>query len=130
MAYLVPLNVVFGTHILGGSMAGKRELIEPHEGDERYMRRDESGQFTESDDMNRSLSRDNDREAQHTSEPGQGDRGDRGDRSQSDQGSSGDTSRKGSSSSSSSSRKSGSPRGAAGRRNKGGTGGTGSGGGR
>jgi len=100
-------------------MAGKRELIEPHEGDERYVRRDESGQFTESDDMNRSLSRDNDREAQHRSEPGQGDRG--------DQSSTGDTSKKGSSSSS---RKSGSPRGAAGRRNKGGMGGSGSGGGR
>ena len=97
-------------------MAGKREMIEPHEGDKRYVRRDESGQFTESDDMNRSLSRDNDREAQHRSEPGQGDRG--------DQSSTGDTSRKGSSS------KSGSSRGAAGRRNKGGMGGTGSGGGR
>lgn len=103
-------------------MAGKREMIEPHEGDKRYVRRDESGQFTESDDMNRSLSRDNDREAQRRSEPGQGDRG--------DQSSTGDTSRKGSSSSSSGSRKSGSPRGAAGRRNKGGMGGTGSGGGR
>src|SRR5688572_31778605 len=49
-------------------------------------RRDESGQFAESDDMGRSLSRDNDREAQHTSEPGQGDRG--------DQSSTGGTSRK------------------------------------
>lgn len=104
-------------------MAGKRELIEPHEGDERYVRRDESGQFTESDDLNKSLSRDNDREAQRTSEPGQGDRGDR---SQGDQ-SSTSGSRKGSSSSP---RKSGGPRGAAGRRNKGGTGDMGSGGGR
>jgi hypothetical protein len=120
---MICLSILCSVHIfLEGSMAGKRELIEPHEGDERYVRRDESGQFTESDDMNRSLSRDNDREAQRRSEPGQGDRG--------DQSSTGDTSRKGSSSSSRGSRKSGSPRGAAGRRNKGGMGGTGSGGGR
>ena len=60
-----------------GSMAGKRELNEPHEGDKRYVRRDESGQFSESDDLNRSLSSDNDRDAMRTSEPGQGDKGDR-----------------------------------------------------
>lgn len=108
-------------------MGGKRELIEPHEGDERYMRRDESGQFTESDDLNRSLSSDNDREAQRTSEPGQGDSGDR---AQGDQSSTRGASRSASSGSSSGSRKSGSPRGAAGRRNKGGMGGMGSGGGR
>jgi hypothetical protein len=32
-------------------MAGKRELVEPHPGDKRYVRRDEKGQFTESDDV-------------------------------------------------------------------------------
>jgi hypothetical protein len=31
----------------------KRELIEPHEGDKRYVRRDEQGRFAESDDVGR-----------------------------------------------------------------------------
>src|SRR5215211_2121992 len=92
---------------MGGGMAGKREQIEPHEGDKRYVRRDESGQFTESDDLNRSLSSDNNREATRTSESGQGDKGDR-------------TRRSDSSSSTGSSSKSSSARGAAARRNKGG----------
>jgi hypothetical protein len=55
----------------------KRELIEPHEGDKRYVRRDENGQFTESDDVSRSLSQDQKREAETKSKPGQGDKGDR-----------------------------------------------------
>ena len=92
-------------------MAGKRELIEPNEGDKRYMRRDESGQFSESDDLNRSLSSDNNREAMHTSEPGQGDRGDR--------------TRKGDQGSPSNASKQSGKRGAAGRRNKYGMGGMG-----
>ena len=92
-------------------MAGKRELIEPHEGDKRYMRRDESGQFSESDDLNRSLGSDNNRDAMRTSEPGQGDRGDR--------------SKRGDQTSSSTSGKPSSKRGAAGRRNKYGMGGMG-----
>lgn len=93
-------------------MAGKRELVEPHEGDKRFMRRDVSGQFSESDDLNRSLSSDNDRDAQQISESGQGDRGDRARR--------GDMpSESGSSRAGSTPRGSGSMRGAAGRRNKG-----------
>ena len=36
-------------------MAAKRELIEPHEGDKRYVRRNKKGQFKESDDVGRSL---------------------------------------------------------------------------
>ena len=56
---------------------GKRELIEPNKGDKRYVRRDENGRFTESDDVSRSLSQDQRREAKTASEPGQGDRGDR-----------------------------------------------------
>ena len=56
---------------------GKRELIEPHKGDKRYVRRDENGRFTESDDVSRSLSQDQKREAKNVSKPGQGDRGDR-----------------------------------------------------
>ena len=56
---------------------GKRELIEPHKGDKRYVRRDENGRFTESDDVSRSLSQDVRREAKTESKPGQGDQGDR-----------------------------------------------------
>ena len=56
---------------------GKRELIEPHKGDKRYVRRDENGRFTESDDVSRSLSQDQKREAKSDTKSGQGDRGDR-----------------------------------------------------
>lgn len=55
----------------------KRELIEPNPGDKRYVRRDEKGQFKESDDVSRSLSQDQKRQAKTKSKPGQGDRGDR-----------------------------------------------------
>lgn len=58
-------------------MAEKRELIEPNEGDKRFVRRDEEGKFKESDDVGRSLSQDQKRQAENESEPGQGDRGDR-----------------------------------------------------
>lgn len=54
----------------------KRELIEPHPGDKRYVRRDENGRFTESDDVSRSLSQDRKRQAKHSSKKGEGDRGD------------------------------------------------------
>jgi hypothetical protein len=55
----------------------KRELIEPNKGDKRYVRRDEEGKFTESDDVSRSLSQDVRKQAQTKSKSGQGDRGDR-----------------------------------------------------
>ena len=58
-------------------MAGKRELIEPHKGDKRYVRRDEAGRFEESDDVGRSLAQDVRRKAKTEAKPGQGDRGDR-----------------------------------------------------
>jgi len=58
--------------------SSKRELIEPHEGDKRYVRRDENGRFTESqDDVGRSLAADRRQHAKTESKPGQGDRGDR-----------------------------------------------------
>jgi hypothetical protein len=57
--------------------ARKRELIEPHAGDKRYVRRDDRGQFKESDDVSRSLSQDVRRKASTVSKHGQGDRGDR-----------------------------------------------------
>jgi hypothetical protein len=57
--------------------AKKRELIEPHEGDKRYIRRDDQGRIKESDDVSRSLAQDRRTKAVHVSKPGQGDRGDR-----------------------------------------------------
>jgi hypothetical protein len=59
-------------------MTKKRELIEPQQGDKRYVRRDEEGRFTDSqDDVGRSLSQDRKREAKTESKKGEGDRGDR-----------------------------------------------------
>jgi hypothetical protein len=55
----------------------RRELIEPHDGDKRYVRRDEQGKFKESDDVGLSLAQDRRQLAQTESKPGQGDRGDR-----------------------------------------------------
>jgi hypothetical protein len=54
-----------------------RELIEPHKGDKRYVRRDKQGQFKESDDVGRSLSQDRKRKAKTVAKKGEGDRGDR-----------------------------------------------------
>jgi hypothetical protein len=45
--------------------------------DKRYVRRDEQGQFNESDDEGRSLSQDQRRDAATEAEKGQGDKGDR-----------------------------------------------------
>lgn len=56
--------------------SSKRELIEPN-GDKRYVRRDERGRFSESDDVSRALSQDRRRAAKHPAKRGQGDRGDR-----------------------------------------------------
>ena len=59
-------------------MSSKRELIEPNPGDKRYIRRDENGQFTESqDDVGRSLAADQRQHAKTKAKPGQGDKGDR-----------------------------------------------------
>ena len=58
-------------------MSSDRELIEPNEGDKRYVRRDDQGQFTDSqDDVGKSLSRDRQQEADTEVKKGQGDRGD------------------------------------------------------
>ena len=53
-----------------------RTLIEPHKGDKRYVRRDEKGQFNESDDVGRSLAQDVKHKAKTEMPKGQGDRGD------------------------------------------------------
>jgi hypothetical protein len=45
--------------------------------DKRYVRRDEQGQFKESEDVGRSSAQDQRRDAEHETRKGQGDRGDR-----------------------------------------------------
>jgi len=47
--------------------------------DKRYVRRDDDGTFEESDDVGRSQSQDQRRDAEHDTTKGQGDRGDRRD---------------------------------------------------
>ena len=56
--------------------SSKRELIEPHTGDKRYVRRDHKGQFKKSDDVSKSLSQDVRQKAKTKVPAGQGDRGD------------------------------------------------------
>lgn len=59
-------------------MAKDRELIEPHEGDKRYVRRNDDGEFTDSqDEVGRSLAQDRRTAAETEVKKGQGDRGDR-----------------------------------------------------
>jgi hypothetical protein len=53
-----------------------RELVDTGR-DKRYARRDERGRFKEMDDVGRSLGQDQQRDAQHETRKGQGDRGDR-----------------------------------------------------
>jgi hypothetical protein len=53
----------------------KRELIDTGQ-DKRYARRDDRGQFKESDDVGRSLSQDVKKKAATKVPSGQGDRGD------------------------------------------------------
>lgn len=55
---------------------GKRELIDTGT-DKRFVRRDENGQFKESDDVGRSLAQDVRQSADTEVESGQGDKGDR-----------------------------------------------------
>jgi hypothetical protein len=57
-------------------MPNKRELISPR-GDKRFTRRNSRGQFTEQDDVGRSLSRDRATKAKTRSKKGMGDKGDR-----------------------------------------------------
>ena len=57
-------------------MTGKRELIDTGT-DKRYVRRDEKGQFKESDDVGRSLAADRRQTAKTETKSGQGDKGDR-----------------------------------------------------
>jgi len=56
--------------------ASKRELIEPHKGDRRYVRRTSKGTFSKVVDVIKSLVTDRKRKAKKTVPKGQGDRGD------------------------------------------------------
>jgi len=56
--------------------AAKRELIDTGT-DKRYVRRNEKGEFHESDDQSRALSQDQRKKAKKSAKPGQGDKGDR-----------------------------------------------------
>lgn len=55
--------------------AAKRELIDTGT-DKRYVRRDDKGQFHESDDVGRSLAQDRRRKATTVAKSGEGDKGD------------------------------------------------------
>ena len=57
------------------SSKSHRELIDTGT-DKRFVRRDDEGQFKESDDVGRSLARDRQQQAKTKVPPGQGDRGD------------------------------------------------------
>jgi hypothetical protein len=56
-----------------------RERIEPKDGDQRFVRRDEEGRFDEVEDAGRSQTQDRKRDAKSDTRSGQGDRGDRKD---------------------------------------------------
>ena len=55
----------------------ERELIEPHNGDKRYVRRDEQSHFKDEVNVGRSLAADR---RQHSSTPAKKGEGDKGDR--------------------------------------------------
>ena len=61
--------------------SSKRELITPHKGDSRYMKRGPGGQFKESDDVGKSLKQDRARKAKTVVKSGYGDQGDQKKRS-------------------------------------------------
>jgi hypothetical protein len=55
-----------------------RQLIEPHKGDRRYVRRDAEGHFTKKQvDVGRSLAADRRSKSRTVAKKGEGDRGDR-----------------------------------------------------
>ena len=64
--------------------SGKRELIEPHEGDKRYVKRNEKGEFAESVDVGNSLSQDAKKHSKTVAKPGHGNQGDQSRKKSSD----------------------------------------------
>ena len=63
--------------------ARKRELIEPRDGDKRYIRRDAKGRITKEVDVGRSLAADRRSHSKKVVKAGQGDRGDQAPRAKS-----------------------------------------------
>jgi hypothetical protein len=59
-----------------GKKTSKRTVIEPHEGDKRYVRRNKEGEFKKEVDVGRSLAADRRSKAKTKVKKGQGDRGD------------------------------------------------------
>ena len=58
-------------------MTRKREMIEPNQGDKRYVRRDAAGRFTEDQsNVGRSLSADRRSKSKTVAPKGMGDKGD------------------------------------------------------
>ncbi len=53
-----------------------RELIEPHKGDKRYVRRNRKGEFKTVVDVGRALSADRRSKSKRVAKKGEGDRGD------------------------------------------------------
>jgi hypothetical protein len=53
-----------------------RQLIEPHKGDKRFVRRDNEGQFSKETDVGKSLATDRRTKAKTVAKKGDGDRGD------------------------------------------------------
>ena len=61
---------------MANKTSDERELIEPNEGDKRYVRRNDDGTFGDSVDQSRSLSRDAQRHSSTKKPRNQGDKGD------------------------------------------------------
>jgi hypothetical protein len=59
------------------TMPSKRELIEPHNGDKRFVRRDNKGEFSKEVDVGESLAADGRQHSETVAKAGQGDKGDR-----------------------------------------------------
>jgi hypothetical protein len=69
-------GLIVPDHRTAKEMAMPRELIEPKKGDKRFVRRNKKGEFTESDDVGRSLVADRRTKAKTIVKKGEGDRGD------------------------------------------------------
>ncbi len=61
--------------------SNKRDLVTPHKGDSRYVKRASGGQFKQSDDVGKSLKQDRAKKAKKTVKSGFGDQGDQKKRS-------------------------------------------------
>ena len=55
----------------------ERKVVQPHNNDKRYVRRDAKGRFNEVEDAGRASAQDQKKRAKSASKKGYGDRGDR-----------------------------------------------------